>query len=202
MTMEKRFVEIFTGLKRDYGYADPQSAYKDPSTGKLKIEHFWAKKPVTEQDYENHLKGIKPIGIQPCDDEGMAKFGAIDIDSKAYDQFDTRKYLEIIDKNKIPVIPVKSKSGGLHLYVFTDKPVKATFIKSFLEKLLYTFDLKPSTEVYPKQTELDQGPNGTSGNFINLPYFKKQERVGLNLDGTTFTFEQFIKVIEANTKTK
>ena len=59
-----------------------------------------------------------------------------------------------------------------------------------------------STEVYPKQTELDQGPNGTSGNFINLPYFKKQERVGLNLDGTTFTFEQFIKVIEANTKTK
>ena len=40
--MEKRFVEIFTGLKRDYGYADPQSAYKDPSTGKLKIEHFWA----------------------------------------------------------------------------------------------------------------------------------------------------------------
>jgi len=200
--MEKRFVEIFTGLKRDYGYADPQSAYKDPSTGKLKIEHFWAKQPVTEQDYENHLKGIKPIGIQPCDDEGMAKFGAIDIDSKAYDKFDTKKYLEIIDKNKIPVIPVKSKSGGLHLYVFTDKPVKATFIKSFLEKLLYTFSLKPSTEVYPKQTELDQGPNGTSGNFINLPYFKKQERVGLNLDGTTFTFEQFIKVIEANTKTK
>jgi hypothetical protein len=47
--MEKRFVEIFTGLKRDYGYADPQSAYKDPSTGKLKIEHFWAKKPVTEE---------------------------------------------------------------------------------------------------------------------------------------------------------
>ena len=56
----------------------------------------------------------------------MAKFGAIDIDSKAYDQFDTRKYLEIIEKNKIPVIPVKSKSGGLHLYVFTNKPVKAT----------------------------------------------------------------------------
>ena len=54
--MEKRFVEIFTGLKRDYGYADPQSAYKDPSTGKLKIEHFWAgslKTAVLSGDIEN-----------------------------------------------------------------------------------------------------------------------------------------------------
>jgi hypothetical protein len=38
--------------------------------------------------------------------------------------------------------------------------------------------------------------------FINLPYYNRNERVGLNLDGTEFTFEQFIKVVEANRKTK
>ena len=200
--MEEKYIKIFSGLKRDYGYGVPESAYTEPSTGKLKIDHFWAQKSVTDQDYLNHLKGIKPIGIQPCDDEGMAKFGAIDIDSKAYDKFDTKKYLDIIQRDNIPVIPVKSKSGGLHLYLFTKTPVKATFIKSFLEKLLYTFNLKPTTEVYPKQTELDQGENATSGNFINLPYFKKSERVALNFDGNPFTFEQFIKLVEVNTKTQ
>lgn len=42
-----------------------------------------------------------------------------------------QKYLDIIQRDNIPVIPVKSKSGGLHLYLFTKTPVKATFIKSF-----------------------------------------------------------------------
>ena len=33
-----------------------------------------------DKDYEEHLNGKKSIGIQPCDDEGLAIFGAIDID--------------------------------------------------------------------------------------------------------------------------
>jgi len=35
-----------------------------------------------------------------------------------------------------------------------------------------------------------------------LPYYNRNERVGVNLDGTEFNFEQFIKVVEANTKTR
>ena len=202
--MENRYIEIFTGLRRDYGYADINSAFKDPSTGKLKLKYGWAAKELLESDYLDHLTGKKSIGIQPCNDEGLAKFGAIDIDSDEYDNFDLRKYLEIIDKKNIPVVPVKSKSGGLHIYVFFKEPVKASFVRNFLDKLLFTFDLKASTEIFPKQTQLgigsDQKP--INGNFINLPYYNRNERVGVNLDGTEFTFEQFIKVVEANTKTK
>ena len=54
----------------------------------------------TDKDYEDHLIGKKSIGIQPCDDDGLAIFGAIDIDSKAYQDFSPKKYLEIIEKNK------------------------------------------------------------------------------------------------------
>ena len=202
--MENKFIEIFTGLKRDYGYADINSAYKDPSTGKLKLKYGWAAKELLESDYLDHLTGKKSIGIQPCNDEGLAKFGAIDIDSDEYDNFDLRKYLEIIDKKNIPVIPVKSKSGGLHIYVFFKEPVKASFVRNFLDKLLFTFDLKASTEIFPKQTQLGVGSDQKpiNGNFINLPYYNRNERVGVNLDGTEFSFEQFIKVVEANTKTK
>jgi hypothetical protein len=202
--MENKFIEIFTGLKRDYGYADINSAYKDPATGKLKLKYGWAAKELLESDYLDHLAGKKSIGIQPCNDDGLAKFGAIDIDSDEYDNFDLRKYLEIIDKKNIPVIPVKSKSGGLHIYVFFKEPVKASFVRNFLDKLLFTFDLKASTEIFPKQTQLGVGSDQKpiNGNFINLPYYNRNERVGVNLDGTEFTFEQFIKVVEANTKTK
>ena len=34
--MEKKFVQIFNGLMRDYGYAKIKGASKDPTTGKLK----------------------------------------------------------------------------------------------------------------------------------------------------------------------
>ena len=36
------------------------------------------------------------------------------------------------------------------------------------------------------------------GQFINLPYFNKTERRALNIDGTEFTFEQFIPLVESN----
>ena len=115
--MEQKFIQIFDGLKRDYGYAEVSNGYKDTTTGKFKVKHGWAGKQLTDTDYIQHLNGEKSIGIQPCDDNGMVSFGAIDIDSKAYQDFSPRKYLEIIEKNNLPVIPVKSKSGGLHLYV-------------------------------------------------------------------------------------
>ena len=83
--MENKFIEIFTGLQRDYGYADINSAYKDSATGKLKLKYGWAAKELLESDYIDHLTGKKSIGIQPCNDEGLAKFGAIDIDSDEYD---------------------------------------------------------------------------------------------------------------------
>ena len=126
--MEQKFIEIFTGLKRDYGYADINSAFKDPSTGKLKLKYGWAAKELNESDYIAHLNGSKSIGIQPCDDDGLARFGAIDIDSEAYNDFNIRKYLEIIDQKNLPVVPVKSKSGGLHIYVFLKEPVKLSLI--------------------------------------------------------------------------
>ena len=63
--------------------------------------------------------------------------------------------------------------------------------------------MSPTTEIFPKQTELGADENGKllNGNFINLPYYNKKDRPALNLDGTSFTFEQFIQVVKANQKT-
>ena len=202
--MERKFIEYFSGLQRNYGFADLSEMMIDPQTGKNQPKKYgWTHRQITDQDYADHLSGKKSIGIQPCDDDGMARFGAIDIDSKDYKDFSVKKYLDIIKNYDLPLIPVKSKSGGLHLYLFLKEPVKALIIKKFLESLLFTLKLPLRTEIYPKQTELGKDSEGKfiDGNFINLPYYNRAERISINFDGKEFTFEQFIKVIEANLKT-
>ena len=106
-----------------------------------------------------------------------------------------------IKEYNLPLIPILSKSGGLHIYIFTKEFIPASIIRSFLTNLIPIFNLKPETEVFPKQTELvkdNETGEINKGNFINLPYFKKTERRALNFDGTEFSFEQFVQVVEAN----
>ena len=82
-----------------------------------------------------------------------------------------------------------------------EKFVDAATLKSFLSNLLPLFNLKADTEIFPKQTQLtrDLERGGLRpGQFINLPYFNKTERRALNIDGTEFTFEQFIPLVESN----
>ena len=206
--MEKEFAKIFSGLKRNFGIAHLDEFTIDPNTGKKKPKRYgWSFREITDKDYSDHIKGKTSIGIQPCDDDGMVSFGAIDIDDKehSYSNFPYKKYLDIIKQNNLPLIPVKSKSGGLHLYLFLKEKVKAVFLRNFLDNLLLTLKLKPSTEIYPKQTELgydEEKKEWSNGQYINLPYFNGSERVAINYDGTPFTLEQFIKVVNHNKKTK
>ena len=200
------FIKYFTGLKRNYGFCNINNGYKDPNTGKIKFhsgDYGWSGKPITEEDYRLHLHGRKSIGIQPCDDNGYARFGAIDIDPKIYKDLDIQFYLDTIQKNNLPLIPIKSKSNGLHLYIFTKEFVKAKEIKEFLEQVLFLFKLPIVTEVFPKQTKLGKNTDGDpiNGNFINLPYFNKSERVALDPSGNEMSLELFLNCIELNKMT-
>jgi len=197
------FIKCFTGLQRNFGFCNINNGYKDPNTGKIKFnagDYGWSGKPITEDDYRLHLHGKKSIGIQPCDDNGLACFGAIDIDPKVYKDLDIKKYLDIIQEKELPLIPIKSKSNGLHLYLFTKEFVKAKVIRDFLEQVLFLFKLPITTEIFPKQTKLGSDTNGNkvNGNFINLPYFNKSERVALDPSGKEMPLDLFLKVVEIN----
>lgn len=200
------FIKYFTGLKRNYGFCNINNGYKDPQTGKLKFnsgDYGWSGKSITDEDYQQHLDGKKSIGIQPCDDNGFARFGAIDIDPKIYKDLDIKFYLDVIAEKELPLIPIKSKSNGLHLYVFTKDFVKAKQIKDFLEQVLFLFKLPITTEIFPKQTKLGTNTDDQkiNGNFINLPYFNKNERVALDPSGAEMSLELFLNCIEINKQT-
>jgi hypothetical protein len=198
--MERKFIEFFTGLSRNFGECKLTNAKVNPETGKLEIpdkDYAWSGRLIQDSDYLEHLNGNASIGIQPCNDDGKVIFGAIDVD--VYKNFDIPKLLKTIQDLDIPIIPVKSKSGGFHLYIHFEHYVSAAFARQFLKNLLYTLKLGPKTEIYPKQTNVE----GRVGNFINIPYFGKKERVAVNPQtGEDFSFEQYIQVVEANRKTE
>jgi len=199
--MEKKYIQIFNGYRGAYGVADWTNVKIDPVSGKKKPDYRWNFEPFTDQIYIDHLNGAKSVGIQPTNENSEVKFGLIDIDPNNYVNYDKKSFIDKIQEFKLPLIPIESKSGGLHLFIFMKEFISATLLVSFLSNLLPLFKLKPDTEIFPKQTQLTKDTETGElrpGQFINLPYYKKTERQALNLDGTPFTFEQFILLVESN----
>ena len=205
-TVMDRYIEFFNGYRHAYGIADFEhpDAYIDSETGKKKPVYRWNFEELTDEVYESHIAGKLSIGIQPCTENSEVKFGVIDIDPKDYDNFNKKDYIDIIQQYELPLLPVQSKSGGLHLFLFMNIFTDSKTVKSFLTNLLSLFGLKQDTEIFPKQTQLSKDSETGQlrpGQFINLPYYG-DERKALNIDGTTFTLEQFMKVISSNLVTK
>ena len=204
--MDKRYIKFFDGYRLAYGLADfeHEEAKVDPETGKVKPVYRWNYEPLTEEIYQSHLEGKISIGIQPCNEDSEARLGVIDIDPKTYINYNKKTIIDVIQDNDLPLIPIESKSGGLHLFLFIDEFMSAKEIVSFLTNLLPLFKLKPNNEIFPKQTELtreEETGKLKPGQFINLPYYGNKRRA-LNIDGTPFELDKFLEVVEANMVSK
>ena len=204
--MDKRYIKFFDGYRAAYGLADfeHQEAKVDPESGKKKPVYRWNYEPLTEEVYQAHLNGKLSIGIQPCNEDAEARLGVIDVDPKDYDDFNKKFFIDVIQDYDLPLIPIESKSGGLHLCLFMDQFIDAKAIRSFLTNLLPLFKLKPSNEIFPKQTELTRDEETGKlkpGQFINLPYYGDKRRA-LNVDGTPFELDKFLEVVEVNLVSK
>jgi len=204
--MDKRYIKFFDGYRAAYGLADfeHEEAVVDPESGKKKPVYRWNYEPLTEKVYQAHLNGKLSIGVQPCNENKEAKLGVIDVDPKDYDDFNKKFFIDIIQDYDLPLIPIESKSGGLHLCLFMDSFINAKDVVAFLTNLLPLFKLKPNNEIFPKQTELtkhEETGKLKPGQFINLPYYGDKRRA-LNVDGTPFKLDEFLSVVEANLVSK
>lgn len=199
--MVEEFIKLFTGLKENFGKADMTRVEIDQSKNKIKPKYIWAKEPITPAHYQQHLDGKISIGINPCTREGKASFGCIDVDPNNYKDFNIPILLSYIEKHKLPVIPCRSKSGGLHIYLFLKEEISAQQIRDALATLLLPLELKRTTERYPKQVELTEDEDGNvTGSFINLPYFndKTTTRYALDKNNNPLTLSAFTTIANAN----
>jgi hypothetical protein len=123
----EKFKLIFEGL--DVAYGQHQSERKR-ADGKEEGKSYIVKKIVTEELWEAHIAGEGPsLGIIPIMADNTARWGCIDIDTYPIDY---RSIINSFRKLQIPLVPCRSKSGGLHLFLFFKKPIAAILKSSIL----------------------------------------------------------------------
>lgn len=159
----ERIAALFAGLGRAYGVYQLEPARKGSTkrAGRARTMHG----DVSLSLWERHLLGDQGLGIVPIRDDGTAVFGAIDIDK--YDL----NYAELeltCAKIGLPVLLCRTKSGGVHAYVFCAEPVPASLLRARLSEWATAIGFG-SSEIFPKQDALLN--NGDVGNWINMPYF-------------------------------
>ena len=181
-----KFKEIFTGLERAHGYT---KIIQSNGVGeKVKGQSFVKREQVTENHWKEHLQGTNSLGIIPINDDNKCRWGCIDIDS--YAGFDHKKLIQKIKSLKLPLVVFRSKSGGAHVFLFSNDYVEAKTMRDKLTQIKAVLGYSGS-EIFPKQTELKSKDD--TGNFLNLPYFNGDDttRYAFKDDGTAANLEEF-----------
>ena len=123
----ERFKSIFEGLDVAYGQHQSQGKRAD---GKQEGKSYIVKQVVEENLWEAHLSGVGPsLGIIPIRADNTAKWGCIDIDTYPIDY---KKIINSIRNLQLPLVPCRSKSGGMHIFLFLKNPVSARLVREKL----------------------------------------------------------------------
>jgi len=166
----RKFIEIFEGLNRAHGVTIVGESNGNGS--KVKGKSFVKREAITDEHWSNHLQGSQSLGVIPINDDNKCKWGCIDIDS--YAGFDHAKLIKKIKELNLPLLVFRSKSGGAHVFIFTDDYVSAGLMQDKLNEIRSVLGYGGS-EVFPKQRELKSKDD--TGNFLNLPYFNGDNTV-------------------------
>jgi len=154
----KEMMELFKGSSLTFGQWNPKS-------GEMHTE----KNQYTKLNFEDHVKGRCGMGVVPVLDGGYCKWGAIDIDCHSSGkEINLISVANTIFSKGLPLVPCRSKSGGVHCYLFTSQRVPTSLMVRLLKELAQSIGYAGS-EIFPKQLEITKDSN--TGNWINLPYF-------------------------------
>lgn len=186
----RRFARLFRGNTRSRGVYYPESKGTETLPEELTHEH-----------YCRHLDGEESVGVVPITDDDSCWFGAIDIDAHGEDAepIDIPALESTVREKDLPLVVCRSKSKGVHLYVFCSEPVPAKLLRKVLanwaEEVGY-----PGCEVFPKQNRLvvDEDGQRQRGNWINLPWFDVEQTDRWTLEsGKQIRFEYFLEIAES-----
>lgn len=202
MTIARRFQALFSGFQERFGQFDLAShTGEGKRTGRALTRNTGA----TSDDFAAHLAGKTGIGIIPLRSDDTIHFAAIDID--VYPAEQERRGLTHGDVAlalmDTPMIVSRSKSNGVHVWLFAATPVPAKLATDYLRAQAAQLGVA-GCEVFPKQTTRHSRED--VGNWINLPYFgDTRKAVVPNKSGSTIsmvepTVEKFLDIAEAAAK--
>jgi hypothetical protein len=148
--------------------------------------------PITLEEVEQHLSGVKRIGFAPLHENGMVSFAAIDIDQ--YEGLDLVALAKKTRRLMLPLIICVTKSGGAHGYIFFAIPKAAGMVRERLSDWSAVLYPKGKVEIFPKQSKLSAG-TVAMGNWINVPYFG-DSTYALDENGEKLNLEGFLELVE------
>lgn len=194
----ERIMALFSGNDTHYGtHGQPDL---DPIGG-MKWEIGRTAKTLrgttTIEMWERHLSGKKPLGVVPIRTDNTVVFGSIDIDD--YD-VNVSDVITKIETMKLPLLVCRSKSGGLHLWLFLSGPTSAELVQSTLRDVAAAIGYA-KCEIFPKQTKI-LADKGDMGSWMVMPYFgstydgKLKEQVGIKKTGAEMTIREFLSAAE------
>lgn len=196
-SLAARIMSLFEGYSEAHGmYSASAATANDMKGGKLEIKATarTVRAPVTLELWEQHLSGDQPLGIIPIRDNNTCLWGSIDIDE--YD-ISFADMVRLVEKEKLPIVPCRTKSGGVHLFLFMAEPVPAELMRVRLKEIAALIG-HGTAEIFPKQSAM-QLERGDLGNWLNMPYFGGDEtdRYGLKAGGTAMSLAEFVNRAES-----
>lgn len=189
----ERFCTLFKG--KNNTYVKNELPKEKPEAGqKIKTKITNNEGTVDKTLMAHHLNGDYGIGVCPVNAEGKCYFGVIDID---YYQSEINNVIDIIREYDLPLLPFRSKSGGLHVYFMLSKSVQAKTMRAILKEVIDVFSLettygKTKVEIFPKQDKAEG-----FGNAVTLPYFNCEHPYTCLLDlyGNPMSFKEALVYI-------
>lgn len=186
---------LFEGHKGAYGKYVYSSQIRED--GKVKGSGTTHRDAVSPELWSSHLNGKEQLGIIPINEDNMCRFGAIDIDDYTTNPHTKEDINKKIVGMNLPLVQFRSKSGGIHLFLFLSEFGSAAMVQRKLKEFA-SFLGFGNSEIFPKQTQILKA-RGDVGQWINMPYFDsdKSDRYAIKADNNSrLTIQQFIEYVE------
>ena len=188
-SLVERYLKLFEGNELGFGQYPFQQQGKPPKTveGKATLEHA-----------QSHLEGKMGLGMVPISASGVTSWGVLDIDNhKAKVELDLEALEARIYEAGFPLFCCRSRSGGIHLFLFLTQSISAPSIRSFLKTFAKMLNLEvyEDYEIFPKQNKLEGADS--IGNWINLPYYEADNTNRYCVrNGKHLGLEEFLTAVE------
>ena len=195
-----RFATLFAGREDAHGTHREPTLDDNGVKWNIKSTADTLRKRVTVALWKKHLAGEYPLGIIPICEGDICHFGSIDIDDY---EVDTLAVVAKIEGASLPLVPCRSKSGGMHLFLFADG-VPAGEMQTVLKFMATALGFGKS-EIFPKQSKY---PEKEFGSWMIMPYFggtfdgKLRLQHGIKKTGGEMTVSEFLGVAEKARLTK
>jgi hypothetical protein len=167
--LAERFEALYRGLQRAHGMYTITHA-DDAKQGKMAGKAVTVFETPTTDKWRLHLAGEQGLGIVPIDENNQCRWGAIDID-----EYRDGLLEEVEQKTRdmaLPVICIRTKSGGIHVTCFLSEPTDARIVRSKMSEIAAALGYA-GIEIYPKQVSLASEKD--CGNWLNMPYFDAED---------------------------